>query len=258
MKLAISNLSWREDASQKEIIELLDQYNINNLEIATWKQNYREVLQGRKIISFQSILGLSENNIFDETSEDLFKEIENVIYFARSLGCRHIVFGCPRNRRIDKKRSYDKQYYDAFKFFQRIADIDPSMTIGFEPISEKYMCNFINDFEEALEFVKIVNKSNFKINLDIANLLDSNLLDTNISVSDIKDDIRYHVSHIHISEPDLSEIRCSEVLRDLIEYIEKDSQLEEQICFSIEAKDLSIDQLKRSLEVIDRYASRII
>lgn len=253
MKLSISNLSWREDASQKEIIELLDQYNINNLEIATWKQNYREVLQGRKIISFQSILGLSENNIFDETSEELFKEIENVIYFARSLGCRHIVFGCPRNRRITNKWAYDKQYYDAFKFFQRIADIDPSMTIGFEPISEKYMCNFINDFEEALEFVKFVNRNNCKINLDIANLLD-----TNISISEIKDEIRYYVSHIHISEPDLSEIRCSEVLRDLIEYIEKDAQLEEQICFSIEAKDLSIDQLKRSLEVIDRYASRII
>lgn len=257
MKLAISNLSWSEDSSQEQIIDILDQYNVDHLEIATWKQNYRGVLQGRKIVSLQSILGLSENNIFNETSEDLFKEIENVIYFARGLGCRHIVFGCPRNRRINKKRSFDEQYYEAFKFFQRIADVDPSVTIGFEPISEKYNCNFINDFEEALEFVKFVNRDNFKINLDVANLLDSNLIDTNISISDIQNDIRHYVSHIHISEPDLSEIRCSEILRDLITFVETDDRLKDKLYFSIEAKDLTIDQLQRSLEVINRYANRI-
>lgn len=253
MRLAISNLAWTLDQSVEDLDQILQKYNVRDIEIAPSKENYNEILKDRNVVSMQSILFGCNGNIFG-TSDEVQKVeecLDRSIEVARQLECSHLVFGCPRNRRmtLDSNRSseIDFQYSQAVKFFRHICDKHEDVVIGFEPISERYNCNFIKDFREAVKFVKKVNRGNFKVNLDLANIYDSH-----VTFHEVKRDIKY-VSHIHVSETDLSEIRSSEILRKLVEFVKNDEDLSKKLVFSIEAIDLTLEQIDRSLATLMRY-----
>lgn len=253
MRLAISNLAWTLDQSAEDLDQILQKYNVRDVEIAPSKENYAEILKDRNVVSMQSILFGCNENIFGASNEvqKVEERLEQSIELARRLECSHLVFGCPRNRRmtLDSNRSskIDLQYSQAVKFFRRICDKHEDIVIGFEPVSERYDCNFIKDFREVVEFVKKVDRKNFKVNLDLANIYDSNVI-----FDEVKRDIKY-VSHIHVSETDLSEIRSSEILRKLVEFVKNDEDLSKRLVFSIEAIDLTLEQIDRSLATLTRY-----
>lgn len=244
MRLAVSNLAWRENEDQSKIDLLLKKYQINDLELAISKQNYDKLIDGRNIRSLQSILYGSTENIFnsEEDRVKLLKKIESIVIAAKELDCRHLVFGCPMNRRM-LKQSRD-EYFQAIRFFRRLVDRYRHITIGIEPISERYACNFINDFRSAVIFKRHVDRKNFKINLDLANIYESD-----VTFEEIKKNLK-DVSHIHISEKDLSEIKVTKLLKDLIEYVEQDKELNDRLIFSIESKDLTLEQLQNSIRSI--------
>lgn len=253
MRLAISNLAWTLDQSVEDLDQILQKYNVRDIEIAPSKENYQEVIKDRNVVSMQSILfGCNENifGTFDETRK-VEECLERTIEVARQLECSHLVFGCPRNRKLitidDSTVAEDLQYSHAMKFFRQLCDKNEDIVIGFEPVSERYNCNFIKDFREAVKFVKKVNRDNFKVNLDLANIYDSH-----VTFHEVKRDIKY-VSHIHVSETDLSEIRSSEILRKLIELVKNDEDLSKRLVFSIEAIDLTLEQIDRSLATLSRY-----
>lgn len=253
MRLAISNLAWTLDQSAEDLEQILQKYNVRDIEIAPSKENYNEILNDRNVVSMQSILFGCNENIFStfEEARKVAECIEKSIGVARQLECSHLVFGCPRNRKLitieDRAIAEDFQYSFAAEFFRGICDKHEDIVIGFEPVSERYNCNFIKDFREAVEFVKKVDRKNFKVNLDLANIYDSN-----VTFHEVKRDIKY-VSHIHVSETDLSEIRSSEFLRKLVELVKNDKELSKKLVFSIEAIDLTLEQIDRSLATLTRY-----
>lgn len=253
MRLAISNLAWTSDQSIEDLEQVLQKYNVRDIEIAPSKENYNEILNNRNVVSMQSILFGCNENIFEtfEETRKVKERLDQSIELARKLDCHHLVFGCPRNRKLrtidDIVVAEDFQYSFAVELFKQICDKHEDIVIGFEPVSERYDCNFIKDFREAVEFVKNVNRKNFKVNLDLANIYDSN-----VTFDEVKNDIKY-VSHIHVSETDLSEIRSSEFLRNLVEFVKSDEELSKRLVFSIEAIDLTLEQIDRSLATLTRY-----
>lgn len=251
MKLAISNLSWQMEEKMSNLITLFVRYGIGHLEIAESKKNFHDIWLMKDIVSMQSVLFGVKENLFasSEEREILMEKLMERKIIAKSIGCSHIVFGCPTNRRILEDRSLTDQIVEAVTFFRALSNHLPEVTIGFEPVSTRYNCNFINTFTEAVNFVKLVDHPSFKVNLDLANIHDSG-----VTIDKIKRNIDY-VSHIHISETDLSEIRTSEILKELIEFVESDKMLEDRLVFSIEAKDLTLEQLERSIQFVKSFSN---
>lgn len=251
MKLAISNLSWQIGEKMSNLIDLFVRYKIKYLEIAESKKNFQNVWLMKDIASMQSILFGSKENIFTSAEERdiLMDKLMERKVIAKSVGCYHLVFGCPANRRVSEDRPVKEQILEAVTFFRTLSSYMPEVTIGFEPVSARYNCNFINNFNDAVNFVKLVDHTSFKVNLDLANIYDSD-----VTIDEIKQNIDY-VSHIHISETDLSEIRTSEILKELIEFVESDKALEDRLVFSIEAKDLTYEQLERSIQFVKSFSN---
>lgn len=252
MKLAISNLSWQMGEKMSNLIDLFVRYKIKYLEIAESKKNFHDIWLMKDVVSMQSILFGSNENIFTSAEERdiLMDKLMERKVIAKSVGCSHLVFGCPTNRRVSEDRPVKEQILEAVTFFRTLSSYMPEVTIGFEPVSARYNCNFITNFNDAVNFVKLVDHPSFMVNLDLANIYDSD-----VTIDDIKREIQ-HVSHIHISETDLSEIRTSKILKELIEYIESDPSLEERLVFSIEAKDLTYEQLERSIQFAKSFSSK--
>ena len=77
MKISISNLAWSEHEDQSKVIDLLDKYNVEEVEIAKRKLNYDEVLKsGRRVGSMQSIIRPTEYQLFRSDLDRSVLELE--------------------------------------------------------------------------------------------------------------------------------------------------------------------------------------
>ena len=253
MKLSVSNLAWSENEDQSKVNEILDKHNVSSVEIAKWKENYREILESGKIVaSMQSIIRDKEFSLFSSELDRSLIEIKllRAVSDARNMRCNHIVYGCSATRVVpdyDRSSKYDMNLSEVVKMFREVADHSNGVVIGFEPIVERYGSNFVNDFREVIKFVKKVDRDNFKVNLDLANIIE-----TDVQFEEIKRDIKY-VSHVHVSEIDLNEIKYHEIVKKVLRLIEYDEDLKERLTVSIEAIDLTLDELDRSLETVRSY-----
>lgn len=253
MKLSVSNLAWLSDADQSKVNEILDKYGVTLVEIAQRKKNYSDILEsGKSVASMQSIIVEKEFSLFSSELDRSLIEIKlfKAISDAQNLKCSHIVYGCPTTRSVpdfDRSSKFDIALSEVIEMFREVADHSSGVVIGFEPIVERYGSQFVNDFREAVKFVKRVNRDNFKVNLDLANVLE-----TGVRFEEIKRDIKY-VSHVHVSEIDLKEIKYHKIVKDVLSLIEGDDELRERITVSIEAIDLSLEELDRSLSTIKAY-----
>lgn len=117
MKLSISNIAWDKEQDQA-VYTLMQKYGYKGLEIAPSRvipQNPYEKLQtvsewaeeleteeGFVISSMQSIWYGKSENIWGSAEERslLIKYTEKAVAFANAVKCRHLVFGCPRNRNM--------------------------------------------------------------------------------------------------------------------------------------------------------------
>ena len=251
MKLSVSNLAWLSGADQSKVNEILDKYDVKFVEIAKRKKNYSEILEsGKSVASMQSIISEKEFSLFSSELDRSLIEIKlfKAISDAQNLNCNHIVYGCPATRSVpdfDRSSKFDAAMSEIIEMFREVADHSNDVVIGFEPVSERYGSRFVNNFR--VKFVKKVNRDNFKVNLDLANVLE-----TDVRFEEIKRDIKY-VSHVHVSEIDLKEIKYHEIVKDVLSFIESDDELREKITVSIEAVDLSLEELDRSLSTIKKY-----
>ena len=253
MKLSVSNLAWSLDADQSKVNEILDKHGVELVEIAKRKENYSEILEsGKSVTSMQSIIAEKEFSLFASELDRSLIEIKlfGAVSNARNLKCSHIVYGCPATRTVpefDRSSKFDRAMSEVIDMFREVADHSSGVVIGFEPVVERYGSQFVNNFREAVKFVKKVNRDNFKVNLDLANVLE-----TGVRFEEIKRDIKY-VSHVHVSEIDLKEIKHHKIVKDVLNLIESDDELRERITVSIEAVDLSLEELGRSLSTIKAY-----
>ena len=117
MNLAISNLAWNEEQNE-EIYLLMKKYGFSGLEIAPtkifagepyshcdeaadWAKNLCGCY-GFCVPSMQSILYGKTERIFgtEEERKRLSDYTKAAIDFAHAIGCKNLVFGCPKNRTV--------------------------------------------------------------------------------------------------------------------------------------------------------------
>ena len=230
MKLSISNIGW-EEKNDIEVYNLMKKYGFSGVEIAPTRwvpgQPYDHVdeavsiaerlkLQyGFEVPSMQSIWFGKQEKVFasEEERSELVSYTKKAIDYAAAIGCKNLVFGCPRNRNVAEEWNLTEQQVDeiAEKFFGELGAYAESkgVVLAMEANPPIYNTNYVNTTEQAIALVKSVASSGFLVNLDfgtmIANTEDVALLEENIPV----------IHHIHISEPGLKSIEKREAHKKL-------------------------------------------
>lgn len=232
MKLAISNLAW-ESKNNQVVYQFMEELGYTGLEIAPTKfwvnQPYihnveacalakqLQTTYGFTVISMQSIWYGRQEKLFGSESERIFlKEYtKQAIRFAESLGCRNIVFGCPKNRFLPMP--FESNI--GIAFFQELAAYaaQHKTVISIEANPDVYGTNYINQTQEALEMAKQIHSKGFRVNLDIG---------TMIYYQESMDILRNNISwihHIHISEPNLLPIQKRAIHYELADLLKQEN-----------------------------------
>ena len=147
----------------------------------------------------------------DEERFALVDYTKKAIDFAEAVGCKNLVFGCPRNRSIPD--GVDESI--AIIFFKEIGDYaaEHGTVVGVEANPPIYNTNYINDTVSALELIEKVESEGFKLNLDVGTMVE-NGEDVNV----LKGREKY-INHVHISEPGLKTLEERQLHRDLGAYL---------------------------------------
>jgi sugar phosphate isomerase/epimerase len=224
MKLSISNLFWEHDDNDY-FYHKLNSLSIKYLEIAPKKtflmfpkldknltKNYLRDLKVKfnlKIVSLQSIMFGETANLFHSKFDRnyLYNLTKDIIDFASYIECENIVFGNPKNR-----DGYNKIFEnEAHQFFYSLGCYakEKKVILSIEPNPVIYNTNFLNSNIETLDFIKKVNQSHIRMNLDIGSMIYNNeSIDSLIGSYEL-------INHIHISEPYLKEIKFRTIHKDL-------------------------------------------
>lgn len=215
MKLSISNIAW-DQKNDKEIYCYMKQLGIEGLEIAPtrifpdnpyerlekakiWKRDLA-LNYGFEIPSMQSIWYGRQEQLFgsNEERQILIDYTKKAIDFAEAIGCKNLVFGCPKNRNV----SDGQNSLQAVPFFKEIGDYAylHHTVIGMEANPTIYNTNYINDTAAAIDLIKQINSKGFLLNLDLGTMIQNKEeikeLEGNVSL----------INHVHISEPGLKPI----------------------------------------------------
>ncbi|MGL5259364.1 MAG: sugar phosphate isomerase/epimerase family protein [Lachnospiraceae bacterium] len=230
MNRSISNIAW--DASDDtKMYEILRDLKYNGLEIAPTRifpNNPYELLEeaeefasilwkeyGIKIPSMQSIWFGKSERIFKNKEEYkiLLDYTKKAIIFAKSIQCKNLVFGCPRNRNIEVGETSER----AISFFKELGEfaLENNTCIGIEPNPPIYNTNYINTTKEAFELVEQVGSKGIKVNIDLGTIIQNEE-----SIDYLKDKVSM-ISHVHISEPNLEKIKKRELHNQLFEILLK-------------------------------------
>ena len=219
MKLSISNIGW--DAEQDEIIfTWMKEIGYEGLEIAptrifpenpyhdlksakAWSESLFS-MYGFVIPSMQSIWYGRQEKLFgtEKERDELVLYTKKAINFASSIGCKNLVFGCPRNRLTYAESDWQR----GIDFFRELGDYayNNGTIIGMEANPPIYHTNYINDTKSAIGLVKEVNSKGFLLYLDVGTMIENEE-----SLEELRDNIHL-INHVHISEPNLKLIvkRC--------------------------------------------------
>lgn len=231
MKLAVSNIAWASE-NDLPVYGLMKKYGYSGLEIAptrifpeepyrklreagVWRKDLKEKY-GFDLPSMQSIWYGRQENLFggSEERERLMDYTKQAVDFAAVLGCKNLVFGCPKNRNLLEGADAGT----AVDFFREAGDYAASKgtAIGMEANPPVYHTNFINDTESAFRLVRKVGSDGFLLNLDVGTMIYNNE-----ALSVLQGNIKY-ISHVHISEPGLQPIETRELHKSLFDILRKE------------------------------------
>jgi sugar phosphate isomerase/epimerase len=253
-----SNLAWNP-IEEDEHLQCLKSLGFSGLEIAPSKfigadpyekfkkkkavakaQLVREKW-GLSIASMQSIWFGRSEQIFGSNSERvrLIDYSEKAFDFAASVNCSHIVFGNPKNRILVDRTSPEI----ALDFFLVCSDLAKQykLTIGLEPIPKLYGNNFLTNFEDARNFLLLLDSPNIKLNYDTGTLL------ANKEYHALSLEYLNLASHIQISEPGLGPV-IERVEFSLLQSVIQDSSYTGWI--SIEMLEHGINDFSSSLKTV--------
>ena len=228
MKLSISNIGWAEE-SDVAVYAMMKNNGVMGLEIAPTRifpnQPYDKLDDARAwadklksengfvVSSMQSIWYGRTEKLFgtDEERAALVDYTKKAIDFAETVGCKNLVFGCPRNRSIPN--GADESI--AIKFFREIGNYaaNHGTVVGMEANPPIYNTNYINDTVSALELIEKVDSEGFKLNLDVGTMVEN---DEAVSVLTGREK---YINHVHISEPGLKLIEKRQLHQDLADLL---------------------------------------
>lgn len=232
MKLSISNIAWDKETDD-EVYNLMQKYGYSGLEIAPTRifahapynnlsgaaEWYAKLKSkwGFCISSMQSIWYGRNENLFRSADEreTLIQYTQCAIDFAETIKCKNIVFGCPKNRNIPEGCESDGD----IAFFRTLGDYAAAhgTVIGMEANPSVYGTNYINDTEAAIRLIEQVDSEGFRLNLDVGTMIE------NGEATDVVRDKSYLINHVHISEPQLSQIVKRPLHRDISEILYKEN-----------------------------------
>ena len=222
MRLSVSNIAW-DKLYDEDMYVFLSQNEFEGLEIAPtriWVENPYDQLSGARefskkikneygliISSMQSIWYGKPERIFGEEKEriSLIEYTKKAFEFANVLGCRNLVFGCPKNRLIPEGMEQKTINLITDDFFGRLAELaaQNNTVLAIEANPTIYNTNYINYTSEAYELIKRIDNKGFGLNYDFGTVIYNKE-----SVTDIKEYMSV-TNHVHISEPKLAEIKFS-------------------------------------------------
>ena len=260
MKLCASNIGWAAEDDSRIYKELADR-GFLGIEIAPTRvfphpayQKLREAeafakrlfeTYGFAIPSMQSIWFGRQESIFGtpEERDTLAAYTKEAVDFASAVGCKNLVFGCPRNRSVPKGR--DPR--EAIGFFNEIGlyAAKHGCTIALEANPPIYNTNYLNTTAEAFEAAASCSEG-VSVNLDIGTMVQNS---EGISVLEGRLPM---VSHIHISEPYLAPIERRQLHRDLAAML-RDEGYDRFV--SIEMKAQPADEVLRIADYITEVFS---
>lgn len=256
MKLSISNIAWSNEYDT-EMYEYISKIGFSGIEIAPTKlfstpydnltkaQNFLEDLKSKynlEISSMQSIWFGKTQKIFssDQERKELIKYTKKAIDFANIIKCNNLVFGCPKNRNINKTEDFEI----AIEFFNKIGKYaeEKNTVFSIEPNPTIYNTNFINTTEEAFNIVKEINCNAIRVNVDLGTIINNNenlgIIEKNINL----------INHIHISEPNLELIKKRSIHSELKEILVKNNY---SYYVSVEMKNQNnIEKVKKVMTYI--------
>lgn len=213
--LSISNLAWNDGDGEK-VYELMKRLGFCAIEIAPtklfpqnpyehigeaelWAKNLKDKYRFL-VSSMQSIwYGRSEKLFGTQSERDfLLDYTKRAVDFAAAVGCKNLVFGCPKNRAKPENASEEI----AVAFFKELGGyaFSRGTCIGLEANPEIYGTNFVNTTREAFDLIQKVASPGFKLNLDIGTMIQNTE-----SATELKGKLSL-INHVHISEPFLKKI----------------------------------------------------
>lgn len=254
VKLAISNIGWN-GADDEKVYALMKKYGFSGLEIAPtrlfsepyekneeahiWSEQLKKTY-GFDVPSMQSIWFGRQEKLFgtDGERQVLEEYTKAAIKFAAAIGCKNLVFGCPRNRNMpvgtdceERKACEERTVHEERKeceertvrenqvlaaaFFKRLGAYaaECGTAIGMEANPPIYHTNYINDTASALCLIREVDSPGFRLNLDTGTMIE-NKEDVSVLSGNV-----HLIQHVHISEPGLAPIKERTLHRELKELL---------------------------------------
>lgn len=232
MKLSISNISWDAE-NDTTVYGLMKKYGYFGLEIAptrifpenpydklydakVWAEELKDT-QGFVVTSMQSIWYGRQEKIFgtNEERQFLIDYTKKAVDFAEIIGCRNLVFGCPRNRNLTENADVSV----AISFFKILGDyaLEHNTVIGMEANPPIYNTNYINDTSAALRLIEQVDSEGFKLNLDVGTMIENGE-----KLDELIGKVNY-INHVHISEPGLKRIEERSFHEELRRVLDKEN-----------------------------------
>ena len=228
-RLSISNIAWQ--ASEDVVVyEWMKKYGYTGLEIAPTRifpdtpyERLREAGEwaearrkdhGFVVPSMQSIWFGRQEKLFGsaEDRQILLTYTKKAVDFAEAVGCRNLVFGCPRNRAVPEGGSAE----GAVSFFREAGEYAAAhgTVIGMEANPPIYHTNYINDTMSALRLIEEVASEGFLLNLDVGTMLWNEE-----AVGELEGKVHL-IGHVHISEPNLAPVVPGDFHRCLYRLLE--------------------------------------
>jgi sugar phosphate isomerase/epimerase len=267
MNLAVSNIAWNRFGIDQKIARTdLLKADISFVELApalTWSdpasitskenlalRNFWNSL-GIEICALQSLLyGREDLQLFGDSKSrsNLLDYVLHLAEAASEIGATTLVFGSPLNRNKGELSKLEADLV-AIDFFQALDQkiYGLGISIAIEPNPTVYKCDYLTSVTQVLDFLKILNCSNIKLNFDLA----CTILSGEDPIQLLPKAIDF-ISHIHISEPNLGPIELKTLPHvEFARTIKLNSTKLTSVKISMEMRDASVDGYKsaRSIEV---------
>lgn len=231
MKLSISNIAW-EEKDDAQVYSWMKKYGFTGLEIAPTRifpdRPYEKVGEAeawsKKLLAENGFVVPSMQSIWYGRNEKLFgtEEERNILStytreavdFAEVIGCKNLVFGCPRNRAVPDGGNAET----ADSFFKELGDYasEHGTAIGMEANPPIYNTNYINDTLSALELIHRVDSQGFRLNLDVGTMIQNGE-----KADELVGNVKF-INHVHISEPGLKTIENRELHLELCRILKEE------------------------------------
>jgi sugar phosphate isomerase/epimerase len=223
MNLAISNIAWRPEENAA-IYPMLTEVGVRGLEIAPGLafaeaadpfspteaeiSHFRSEIDAHRLkpVSMQSLMFRAENaRLFgDARARTAFEtRLEEAIALAKRLEIPNLVVGSPTHRAIPAGMDRANAERIACAVFRRLGDKAGAAKtkLALEPNPATYGTNFLTTMDETITFAALVDHPAVTLNFDIGALHMNGEAGSAMAL--------YRrggskVSHVHVSEPNLS------------------------------------------------------